>query len=701
MKLKIMLCCAVSALAPNTPTASAQGKAFQPEIFATGDFSDSRSVGEIELLFPLLQNKNTLLFVNSRGMIDSNDSRAVNAGLGLRHLASDDVIVGAYGIYDRLRSDNGNSFNQTVVGAEVMGDAWDIRFNYYRAFNRTRRLSRSTNVSSATSAITGDDLFLSGNFLFANQTVADTAVTNRTFERAHNGWEAEAGYELFKGLRAFGGYYDFSALNADISGPKGRIEWNLADSLGKDWGFDITLTGFFTDDDVRGSQFAGGLRISVPLGKPKERSSSARLRDRMTEWVRRDFDLVTNVSTSTTVARSERTVQTQVSDQVYRFFDNSAPDGGDGTFENPYSGFFNENRIAHPTEEGDILFVYAGDDEYFGVQGLLEGQSLIGEASGLQAMGTFLIEPGDRPLLRVVDSEGPTRPEAVIIAMGNNLISGVRLSGDGSDTAISASLSAGEHLTIENTVLETSATIFDDTQPDVNFAGIGIMATIGNNGVRSGAAARIIVSNSSFNGSGSGIGVTAGTDDIPLQIELNENIFAPAFNASALRVSSRTNTSIVLNNNEFVQLSNFAANIGVADSAHLSFQASGNSFVGNGTGFHFSNTPFSIFNLPPTVQTPGSGIHLIDLGGGALNAAGGNRIFFNGTNISSSYAVDISATGNFWQGAPDDASFDLFPGSNIDTGDFLMADPAPNGPVACPNEQQVQRDSETGSLSCS
>ncbi len=672
-------------------TTGVSGNDFSTQGYASGDFSSARSIGELEFVVPVLQNEQTLLFLNARGLINSAGEEQASIGAGIRHLMDDKFIVGAYGIYDRFSSDNGNRFNQAVFGGEIMAERWDVRFNYYRAFNQTRLLSSDTEVSSVSSAITGNDLFLSGNFLFANQTITDTARTTRIFERANNGWEAEAGYELFKGLRAFGGYYDFSALNADISGPKGRVEWNVADSFSKDWGFDVTFTGAFTDDDVRGSEFSGGVRLTVPFGKAREHKASARVRDRMTEWIRRDFDVVTNVAASTTIARSERVVETQVSDQVYRFFDNSAPEGGDGTFENPYNDFYDENRVPHSTGEGDILFVYAGEGRYETIVQLLPGQSLIGEASGLRALGADLIAPGERPQLFIEDTEGPTRPEGVILATGNNFISGLNLRGLGAP-AITADLESGEFLNIDDVIVSTEGVFFDETDPS-NQNGTGILVAAARGAEAANEPIVINITNSRYVGSGSGVGISTFYETPNVEVNLVNNFILGSLGSSAVSVAARSNITVNLVNNQFTYHTGTAVDIAVVQAADLFFNASGNTVVGSGTAFNFSFFPL-------TVQPDGEGARVIDLGGGTLNSEGTNRIFGNTLDFASDHAVNVSARNNFWQGTPDDQLFDLFPGSTIETDGFLALDPDPSGFGACPAGEQLAPESTSDTIIC-
>ncbi len=661
--------------------------------YANGNVSSDKTFGELEFIVPLAQSKNTLLFLDARGLVDSRENLEGSIGAGICHIVNDRFIIGAYGFYDHRRTANDSNFDQATFGAELMSEKWDLRFNYYSAFDETRRLSSIDTTVGQTTSFEGSDLFLSGNSLFANVTQVDTVLTTQTSERANDGWDAEVGYEIFSGIRAFAGYFNFNDNQVGLKGPKGRLEWNVADDISALKGANITLTGEFSDDDTRGSLFSGGIRLSIPFGKSKTTSTRHGLNKRMTEWVRRSADVITSVADTARISQQVTVTQEQVSDTVYRFIDNSAPEGGDGTFENRYNGFRTSDGTAfNPTEEGDVIFLYAGNDEYFGVHPLLQGQSLIGEASGLEALGTFLIAPGDRPMLRVTDFEGPTVPEGVVFAEGNNFISGLHLRGEGSP-GIRVSLEPSEYVNIDDVIIETVGVFFDETSND-NQSGVGISVGVFGEVVTPGIATIINVSNSTYTGQGSGVTIFAQSENVPIEINLTNNNILGSDGSSSVTVASRTDTTINLIGNQFINHGRAAVTTDVINAADLFFSASGNTVVGNGTAFNFTNFPL-------TIQPPGTGARVIDLGGGSLGSSAGNRIFFNGMDITSNHPVNISARGNFWQGAPNESEFDLFPGSSIDTSGFLSEDPSPNGYAACPTGQAVGIDETSGELTCS
>lgn len=103
-----------------------------------------RSLGEIDLFAPIAQDAQTLYFANLRGRFDNNSSREGNLGLGVRRMLPSGWNLGAYGYLDRRRSDNGNYYNQTTLGAELLGQDWDLRANAYFPFGTKARSLGST-----------------------------------------------------------------------------------------------------------------------------------------------------------------------------------------------------------------------------------------------------------------------------------------------------------------------------------------------------------------------------------------------------------------------------------------------------------------------------------------------------------------------------------------------------------------------------
>jgi len=179
---------AVSAtLFPSLSLANADENLYGSYAELSGNFSTGRSIGQVDLFTPLLQNEESLLFVNIRAHLDNHSSSEINFGLGLRRIISDKVILGGYAFYDRMKSEHGNVFEQLTVGAEVKGARWTLRGNYYKPESG----AKYTGIAFDTTP------FLAGHNIF---------LPSNNNERALEGTDGEVGYEVFSGLSAFAGF---------------------------------------------------------------------------------------------------------------------------------------------------------------------------------------------------------------------------------------------------------------------------------------------------------------------------------------------------------------------------------------------------------------------------------------------------------------------------------------------------------------
>lgn len=264
-----------------------------------GKAGSKRHLGEVDLFLPLAQDERTLLFADLRTRMDDNESREGNFGVGLRHMLEGDWNLGAYGYFDRRRSEFQNYFNQVTLGAEALSLDWDLRANAYIGIGDRRRvLDDRTTGGGTTASLVGSTVMVS---------VADT-TRSVIEERSLSGFDAEIGWrvpvfdpEQGVNLRIYGGGYSFSADQApDVAGPRGRLELTLDQVPGLWAGARLTLGGEVQHDDPRGTQGFLSARLRIPLGGGTEASRLTAQERRMTDPVVRDIDVVT----SGAVARS-------------------------------------------------------------------------------------------------------------------------------------------------------------------------------------------------------------------------------------------------------------------------------------------------------------------------------------------------------------------------------------------------------------
>jgi len=290
------------------------GKRWGPWVEVGAQAGNSRSLGEANLFAPLYQNRNTLLFADIRGMFDSKKAAEGNFGLGVRHMLPSGWNIGAYGYYDVRRSSFGNTFQQVTLGAEALGEVFDLRANAYLPVGTAER---QMTVSSST--VTGSRVVESGGTLVV-QTGSQT-TTSLVTEKALAGIDGEVGFRLpvFErnsglDMRAFvGGYYFAGSGVGKVAGPRARLELSASDIPGLPG---VKLTGGVTyqNDNVRGDQWIASARLRIPLGatatNPAEPLSY--MERRMTDAVVRDVDIVSNTGSVTTttqafIASSEET----------------------------------------------------------------------------------------------------------------------------------------------------------------------------------------------------------------------------------------------------------------------------------------------------------------------------------------------------------------------------------------------------------
>ncbi|MBP7669810.1 MAG: inverse autotransporter beta domain-containing protein [Ferrovibrio sp.] len=261
--------------------ALAQDLKWGPHIDLEAKPGSKRSLGEADLFVPLLQNADTLLFGSVRARMDDQESSEGNYGLGLRHMLNAGWNLGAYGYFDRRRTEYGHHFHQATFGLEALSQDWDLRANYYAPIGRRSHQIDSLNAASISGA---------------------TVVVRGGEERSLGGFDAEIGWRvpLFDAkaeqqFRVYGGGYRFSESGVpDISGPRARIELTF-DSIPALWeGSRFSLGAEWQHDEPRGSQGFLTARLRIPLqvyGKPAARLTP--MERRMADPVVRDVDVVT------------------------------------------------------------------------------------------------------------------------------------------------------------------------------------------------------------------------------------------------------------------------------------------------------------------------------------------------------------------------------------------------------------------------
>ncbi len=235
---------------------------------------DSNAQGYIDLLIPLLQNDNGMIFLYPRLGLSSDVNPGYSMGLGARHyIPAIDAIIGGNVFYDRYDSPGGNFYNQLGLGVEVLTRWVDARFNYYIPDSSPnvidKRSARTRSQSQSVSSAWGQP-FATGYTIrqpLTTTTTTRTTTVNQLFERFEDtmqGFDAEVGVltpwlEQYVALRWFAGYYNFnSSYGNDIGGVKGRVEVRFSQKLAID-------ATYYPDEEVTGSNWLFGIRMSIPI----------------------------------------------------------------------------------------------------------------------------------------------------------------------------------------------------------------------------------------------------------------------------------------------------------------------------------------------------------------------------------------------------------------------------------------------------
>ncbi|HEY9159750.1 MAG TPA: right-handed parallel beta-helix repeat-containing protein [Desulfomonilia bacterium] len=357
-----------------------------------------RTIYYSDFLIPAVGTENLLVFINPKLNWDDHDANEQNIGIGLRHMAfEENVILGANLYYDFFKSYYGNRFEQWGFGVEALSRWVDVRANFY--FPQSSKIVLDQEITHE----------------FASRSL--NKLTTSTYEEPMQGVDYEAGALIpfisdYVETRAFIGGYNYTAdLGPDINGIKARLEIMPIPLL--------TLDVKVSNDNVSSTEAYVGGYVTLPFsignmlksGNPFESmekffsfGKGARpLRDRMTDMVMRDMDVLVKEITPAPV-------ETKVIDGL-TYVDNSNTTGiEDGSYEHPY------RTIQEGVDNafGDKwVYVRQGNDGYNEVVKLsddtvLWGSGYDGGFKGILATGYPVIDgtglPGDSSLVTIRDN---------------------------------------------------------------------------------------------------------------------------------------------------------------------------------------------------------------------------------------------------------------------------------------------------------
>lgn len=305
--------------APQAFVAPLSSAKHAPSIEFIGRLGRQRSIFEMDMMMPVVQRRDGLLFMDMRGQMDSLKNKEGNLGIGYREMIQKSVILGGYAYGDMRLTRRQNRFLQLTVGGEVLNlfNLFDLRGNAY--FPQKKKF----HISGADTA----------------RYLGNGIVTSTQYEQAMSGFDGEVGLLIpMPGLdvepRIYVGSYRFKSQSVSkIQGYKGRFElrvYNIANQ-----GSRLTLGVEASRDRLRRLQIFGILGLKLPMQFLSEGPVPKGLQRRMMDYVVRDVDIVTSDVAVSAPGQALRSDTKSPWKLVH--VDPDAAVGGDGSVEKPYS----------------------------------------------------------------------------------------------------------------------------------------------------------------------------------------------------------------------------------------------------------------------------------------------------------------------------------------------------------------------------
>ncbi len=104
--------------------------------------SSRRSLGQVDLFAPVVQDESSLFFLDIRFWRDTKSNTEGNYGLAYRKLYPTlGWIFGGYGFFDNRRTEHDHFFQQFTLGLEALSERWDYRTNLYLPLSKAKTIS--------------------------------------------------------------------------------------------------------------------------------------------------------------------------------------------------------------------------------------------------------------------------------------------------------------------------------------------------------------------------------------------------------------------------------------------------------------------------------------------------------------------------------------------------------------------------------
>ena len=410
---------------------------------------------------------------------------------------SQNRVYGAYGGIDFDESARGNRYEQVTLGIETLGQMWDFRLNGYFPLDNDSSFEGLRSLGGGPPVFQGNNLVVFGTAFF---------------EKPMPGADVEWGFPLldpsgFGRLRSYFGGYVYDSEDTNPAGVRVRLESHVNEH--------VTLGAAFFHDDVNGGMATASLDIrgwsrSLPGLNNKTPSNEAKLYLPIVRNYRVAAETyVENFSTPALDAGGNAL--------DFVWVDNSNPNAGDGTFENPFQD------MPGNAPGADYVLVWRGDSSeanpVLGGIALEDGQRLYGEGfrfSIAVAGHAFGPAPGVFDIDDLVPTWSITGDGPFLSNPGGDVIT---LANDNHVRSFQIISSGGHGITgagIDNFLLEDL--IIGNDNPGLGNAGAGIFLT-------NASGVGTINNFSLLNNAGGGLRIqNTGAADLDLVANLNTSL---------------------------------------------------------------------------------------------------------------------------------------------------------------------------------
>ncbi len=501
------------------------------------------SITPIEVM-PYMFIDETMLFGDWRLFRTNEGHLGGSAGLGIRHYFPDhNIVLGGAAFYD-IDDTRANQFQQVSMALELFSEFLDVRTNWYVPVGKTDRTLGTTFVN-------GSQRFEGHFLLFDTSTEFGSAAegVDMLFSTPIPGEIPE-----HFNLEASAGWYHFQVPDSDLNRIWG---WKLrADAdFFSNW---VHTFVEFTSDRVFDNNLIAGASINYYHNLDKRPRIGSSQFTRMSEWVRRNYTVVTindSVLNQNVPVINPATGNPYYFDHVRNIpdpilqaqFPNFPAPTGNGTVEMPFQ-YIREAQNAIP--KADVIYVHANsvfdetvDGQLNTVVRLNDNEILLGEGvpqtlptSGFGQVTLPVVVGGNKPLITNTTVDA-------IVAANNNLMGGFDLSNIGGNGLVGNGIVGGTFRDLRFINGTGEGVLLTNPSGNIQFlrdsiGGVSVTGTtsfLGNAFHVNGGAAQISYNDTISNSGGYGI--------------LVENTFGGSVDFQGTTLSDVNGSGILLQNN--------------------------------------------------------------------------------------------------------------------------------------------------------